>query len=55
MDNPPLRSAPLRLRILRIWRSVFNIRADTDNLNPIICVCGVGYGITEIWQIWIIQ
>ena len=50
MDNPPL-----RIWILRIWRSVFNICADVDNPNLIICGCGVGYGIGEIRWIWIIR
>ena len=44
-------SDPLQIRILWIWRSVFNIHADTDNLNPIICGRGVGYGISEIRRI----
>ena len=49
------RSDPLRIRILRIQRSVFNIRADTDDPNPIIYGYGVGYGISEIRRIWIIR
>jgi hypothetical protein len=50
MDNP----SP-RIRILRIWSSVFNIRADADNPNPIIYGCGVGYVIGENRRIWIIR
>jgi hypothetical protein len=25
-----------------------------DNPNPILCGCGIGYGIGKIWRIWII-
>jgi len=50
-----LRSDPLQIRILRIWINDFNIRADMDNLNPIIGGCGVGYEIGEIRMIWIIR
>ena len=50
-----LRTDPIRIRILRIWRRTFNIRADTDNPNPIVCGYGVGYGIGKIRRIWIIR
>ena len=50
-----LRTVPIRIRILRIWRRTFNIRADTDNPNPIVCGYGVGYGIRKIRRIWIIR
>jgi hypothetical protein len=26
-----------------------------DNLNPIMCGCGIGYGISKIQRIWIIH
>ena len=33
----------------------FNIHADIDNLNPIVCGCEVGYRIGKICRIWIIR
>jgi len=50
-----LRTDPIRIRILRIWIRTFNICADTDNPNPIVCGYGVGYGIGKIRRIWIIR
>jgi len=50
-----LRIDPIRIRILAIWRRTFNIRADTDNPNPIIYGYGVGYGIGKIRRIWIMR
>jgi hypothetical protein len=40
---------------LRIWRRVFDIHADVDNPNPIVCGCGLGYGVSDIRRIWIIR
>jgi hypothetical protein len=48
-------SDPIRIRIMRIWRRVFYIHADVDNPNPIVCGCGLGYGVSDIRQIWIIR
>jgi hypothetical protein len=48
-------SDPIRIRIMRIWRKVFDIHADVDNLNPIVCGCGLGYGVSDIRRIWIIR
>jgi hypothetical protein len=31
-----------------IWRRVFDIHADVDNLNPIVCGCGLGYDVSDI-------
>jgi hypothetical protein len=39
---------------MRIWRRVFDIHADVDNPNPIVCGCGFGYGVSDIRRIWII-
>jgi len=50
-----LRTDPIRIRILKIWRRIFNIRADTGNPNPIVCGYGVGYEIGKIRRIWIIR
>ena len=44
-----------RIRILRIWRRTFHIHANTDNPNPILCGCRVGYRIGKIRRIWIIR
>jgi hypothetical protein len=38
-------SDPIRIQIMRIWRRVFDIHADVDNPNPIVCGCGLGYGV----------
>jgi hypothetical protein len=48
-------SDPIRIRIMRIWRRVFDIHADVDNPNPIVCRCGIGYGVSDIRRIWIIR
>jgi hypothetical protein len=32
----------------------FDIHADVDNLNLIVCGCGLAYGVSDIRQIWII-
>jgi hypothetical protein len=29
--------------------------ADVDNPNPIVCGWGLGYGVSDIRRIWIIQ
>jgi hypothetical protein len=31
----------IRIRIMRIWRRAFDIHADVDNPNPIVCGCGL--------------
>jgi hypothetical protein len=46
---------PIRIRIMRIWRRVFDIHADVDNPNPIVCGWGLGYGVSDIRRIWIIR
>jgi hypothetical protein len=33
----------------------FYIYADVDNSNPIVCGCRLGYGVSDIQQIWIIR
>jgi hypothetical protein len=48
-------SDPIRIQIMRIWRRVFDIHADVDNPNPIVCGCGLGYGVSDIRHIWIIR
>jgi len=50
-----LRTDPIQIRILSIWRRTFNIRVDTSNPNPIVCGYGVGYVIGKIRRIWIIR
>jgi hypothetical protein len=55
VDNFHIRSDPIRIRIMRIWRSVFDIHTDVDNPNPIVCGCGLGYGVSNIRRIWIIR
>jgi hypothetical protein len=47
-------SDPIWIRIMRIRRSVFNIDADVDNPNPIVCGCRLEYGVYDIRRIWII-
>jgi hypothetical protein len=48
-------SDPIRIRITRIWRRVFDIHADVDNPNPIVCGCRCGFGVSDIRRIWIIR
>ena len=50
-----LRSDPNQIQILRIRRIIFNIHADMNNPNPIVCGCRVWYGIAKIRRIWIIR
>jgi hypothetical protein len=54
VDNFRIRSDTIRIRIMRIWRKVFDIHADVDNPNLIMCECGLGYGVSDIRWIWII-
>lgn len=39
---------PIQIQIIRIRRRGFNIGLDVDNLNLIVCECGVGYNSSEI-------
>jgi hypothetical protein len=55
VDNFRIRSDPTRIRIMRMWRRVFDIYADVDNPNPIVCGCRLGYGVSDIRRIWIIR
>jgi hypothetical protein len=48
-------SDPIRIRIMQIWRRVFDIHVDVDNPNLIVCGCRLVYGVSDIRRIWIIR